>query len=173
MIRSTLLRAGALVTSLAAAPLALAQQTLPAPGTAPAPAGMPEHWGFIGVMAGMGLLFTLGIIAIVFFTENRRQRQKLALVERLVTGGQPVPRELMTNEPRMLTLPEQYRHDIRRAIAFMCWGIGFSVVFYMLSAGNPRSAAWGLLLILPGLGNFLKAWLVAREIARGSADGTR
>ena len=43
----------------------------------------------------------------------------------------------------------------------------------MLSAGNPRAAAWGLLLIVPGLGNFVKAWLTAREIARGSADGQR
>jgi hypothetical protein len=167
MIRSTLLRAGALVTSLAAAPLALAQESVRPPAT------IPEHWPFIALMAALGMLFVLGIIAIGFLTENRRQRQKLALVEKLVTGGQPVPRELMTNEPRLLTLPEQYRHDIRRAIAFLCWGIGISFAFYMLSAGNPRAAAWGLLLIVPGLGNFLKAWLTAREIARGSAGGER
>jgi hypothetical protein len=167
MIRSTLLRTGALVTSLAPAPLVLAQESFPPPAV------VPEHWAFIALMAGLGMLFVLGIITIVFFTENRRQRQKLALVERLVTGGQPVPRELMTSEPRQLTLPEQRRYDIRRGIAFLCWGVGISVVFYILSSGNPRAAAWGLLLLLPGLGNFLKAWLAAREIARGSADGAR
>ena len=167
MIRSTLPRAGALVTSLAAAPLALAQESFPPPAT------IPEHWPFIALMAGLGMLFVLGIITIVFFTENRRQRHKLALVERLVADGKPVPRELMTNEPRLLALPEQYRHDIRRAIAFLCWGIGFSVVFYILSRGTPEAAAWGLLLIIPGLGNLLKAWLTAREIARGSAGDQR
>ena len=162
MFRSTLIRMGALVTSLAATSLAFAQE----PATRP-------PWGFVGVMGGMGLLLAVGIIAVVFFNESRRNRDKLATVERLVTSGQPVPRELMTNEPRLLTLPEQYRHDIRRAIAFLCWGIGFSVVFYILSGGQPRAAAWGLLLIVPGLGNFVKAWLTAREIARGSAGGQR
>ena len=163
MIGSTLLRAGALVTSLAAAPLALAQE-LRTP---------PPPWEFVGLLGLAGMLLAFGIIAVVFFNESRKNRDKLATVERLVTGGQPVPRELMTNEPRLLTLPEQYRHDVRRAIAFLCWGIGFSVVFYILSGGQPRAAAWGLLLIVPGLGNFLKAWLTAREIARGSAGGQR
>src|SRR5262245_39786522 len=120
---STLLRTSALLASVAAAPLALAQQ----PATTPA--NFPEHWGFIAVMAGLGMLFVLGIITVVFFTENRRQRQKLALVERLVTNGQAVPRELMVNERRQLTLPEERRRDIRKAVAFLCWGIGISVVF--------------------------------------------
>ena len=160
MLRSTLIRTGALVTSLAATPLAFAQE----PATSP-------PWGFVGVMGGMGLLLVLGILVVIFFNDTRKHRDRLATVERLVTNGQPVPRELMTNEPRQLTLPEQYRHDIRRAIAFLCWGIGISLVLYMLSTGNPRAAAWGLVLVVPGLGNFLKAWLTAREIARGLAGG--
>jgi hypothetical protein len=32
-------------------------------------------------------------------------------------------------------------------------------------------AAWGFLFLLPSLGNFAKAWLTAREIARGG-NGT-
>jgi hypothetical protein len=167
MIDSTLLRAGALMTSLTVAPLALAQESFPPPAT------IPEHWPFIALMAGLGMLFVIGIVATVLFMANRAQRQKLALVEKLVTSGQPVPRELMTNEPRQLTLPEQRRYDIRRGIAFLCWGVGLSVFFYIVSSGNPRAAAWGLLFLLPGLGNFLKAWLAAREMARGSADGAR
>src|ERR1700741_5279062 len=161
---STFLRAGPLAIGLGAAPLALAQPLAVTP---------PPHWTFIAVMAGMGMLMVLGILAMLFFNENRKNREKLAVVERLVTGGQPVPRELMINEPRQLTLPEQRRHDIRRGIAFLCSGIGIGVVFYIVSGGNPRAAAWGLLFIVPGLGNFLKAWLTAREIARGSADGSR
>jgi hypothetical protein len=36
-------------------------------------------------------------------------------------------------------------------------GHRLAVVFYIVSGGNPRAAAWGLLFIVPGLGNFLKA----------------
>ena len=162
MFRSTLIRTGALVTSLAATPLAFAQE----PAT-------PPPWGFVGVLGSVGMLMVVGILAVIFFNDTRKNRDKLALVERLVTDGKPVPRELMTYGPVQLSLPEQYRHDVRRAIAFLCWGIGFSVVFYILSGGQPRAAAWGLLLIVPGIGNFVKAWLTAREIARGSAGDQR
>ena len=164
MFRSNLIRTGALVASLGLASLAFAQE----PSTS-----TPPPWAFIGVMGGMAMLMTLGILALVFFNDSRKNRDKLALVERLVTDGKPVPRELMAYGPPQLSLPEQRRHDLRRGIAFLCWGIGFSVVFYILSRGNPGAAAWGLLLIVPGLGNFLKAWLTAREIARGSAAGQR
>ncbi len=164
MIRSTL-RAGALLTGLAAAPLALAQT--------PAAAMPPAQWGMIGMFSGFGMLMVLGIIAIVFFHDSRKNRDKLGLVERLVAEGKPVPRELMLNERPKLTLPEEQRRDIRRAIAFLCWGIGVSVVFYIVSGGIPQAAAWGLLFIVPGLGNFLKAWLTAREIARGPFDSAR
>jgi hypothetical protein len=165
MNRSILLRTGALLTSLAATPLALAQ--------VPQAVVPPPHWGFIGMMAGFGMLMVLGIISLVTLANNRAQRERLALVEKLVTDGKPVPRELMVNEPRQLTLSEEYRRDVRRGIAFLCWGVGIGVVFYIVSGGNPRAAAWGLLFVVPGLGNFLKAWLTAREIARGAADGSR
>jgi hypothetical protein len=163
MIGSTLRRMVPAIAGLSIAPLALAQ---------PAAAILPQ-WGFIGMLAGFGMLMVLGIIAITFFTTGRAQRDRLALVERLVTDGKPVPRELLVTEPRTLTLPEERRRDLHRGIAFLCWGIGIGVVFYIVSNGNPRAAAWGLLFIVPGLGNFLKAWLTAREIARGGVDGPR
>ena len=162
MFRSTLIRAGALVTGLAATPLAFAQ-----------PLATPPPWAFVGMLGVTGMLMVLGILAVIFFNDARKNRDRLATVERLVTSGQPVPRELMTNEPRQLTLTEEHRRDVRRAIAFLCWGIGISLVLYIVYGGNPRAAAWGLVLIVPGLGNFLKAWLTAREIARGSAGGHR
>jgi hypothetical protein len=154
---STLGRSAVWLTSLWTAPMAFAQEA-----ATPVP-----HWGFIGMMAGFGMIFVLGIVTIVLLTNNRAQRHRLALVEKLITDGKPVPRELMVSEPRQLTLPEEQRRDIRRAIAFLCWGLGLGVVFYLVSGGNPRAAAWGLLFIVPGLGNLLKAWLTARELARG------
>lgn len=165
MRRSILLRAGTLATSSTVAPLALAQEALASAATTP-------PWSFIAFITGLGILFVLGIIAIVFLSENHRQRQRLALIERFVTNGQPVPRELMVPEPRRLTLPEMRRGDIRRGIAFLCWGIGVGLVLYIVYGGNPRAAAWSLLFIVPGLGNFVKAWLAAREIERAPTDGS-
>jgi hypothetical protein len=163
MFRSTLIRTGALATSLGVTPLAFAQV-----------AATPPPWFFIATLSSVGMLMVVGILAVIFFNDTRKNRDKLALVERLVTDGKPVPRELMIYGPPQLSLPEQYRYDIRRAIAFLCWGIGIGVVFYILAPGpGLRAAAWGLLLIIPGLGNFLKAWLTAREIARGPAGDQR
>ncbi len=158
---STSLKATALVASVLTTPMVLAQASAVA---------TPPPWTFIGMLSGFGMLMILGIIAIVFFNDARKGRDKLRLVERLVTEGKPVPHGLMVNERPPLTLPEERRRDIRRGIAFLCWGIGVSVVFYIVSGGIPQSAAWGLLLILPGLGNFLKAWLTPPDIARGLSD---
>ena len=130
-------------------------------------------WSFIATMAGLSMAFVLGILTIIFVTANRKQRDRLALVEKLVTDGKPVPRELVAMEPAPLTLPEERRRDVRRGVTLLCWAIAIAVVFYIVSGGLPRAAAWGLLFLVPGLGNFLKAWLTARELARGSADGSR
>jgi hypothetical protein len=162
MSRSTLVHAATMAASLVAAPLAQAQQ----------PATMPEHWGFIGMMAGFGILFLLGIFVIGSFTESRRQRQKLALIERLLTSGQPVPRELMLSGPQHLPLPEERRRDIRRGITLLCWAIAVSAIPIIGSGGEWRYGIWGLLFLLPSLGSFLKAYLTAREIARGAPDGS-
>ena len=166
---STLLRPGALVIGLGVAPLALAQ--FPPQVLGAATPGPP--WSFIATMAGMGMLLAVGIIAIVFFNESRRSREKLALVERLLAEGKPVPRELMVNELRQLTLPEERRQDMRRGITWLCWALGIAVVFYFVSGRQPSALAWGLLPLILSLGSFLKAWLTAREIARSAAGGPR
>jgi hypothetical protein len=158
-------RAATLAIGLLAAPLALAH--------VPPLVAAPPPFAFIGMMAGFGMVMVLGIITIVMLTNSRAVRDRLALVEKLVTDGKPVPRELLVNEPTQLTLPEERRRDIRRGIALLCWGIGVGVVFYLVSRDNSRAAAWGLLLIVPALGNFVKAWLTAREIARGPSNGAR
>ena len=163
MNASILLRAATLVTSLSAAPLALAQES----------ATMPEHWGFIAVMAGLGMLFVLGIIAIALIAEQRKARAKLALVERLVTSGQPVPRQLMTNEPVPLALPDERRRDVRRGITLLFFGLAVSLIPIIGSGGEWRYGVWGLLFLLPALGSFLKAYLVAREIAGGATAGSQ
>jgi hypothetical protein len=162
---SFFLRVGAVVIGLGAAPLALAQT--PIGGAVP-----PPHWGFIGVMAAMGILFLLGIFALGVVNENRKNRDKLAVIERLVTSGQPVPRELITGEAPPLPLPLERRRDIRRGITLLCWAIAVTAIPVIGSGGEWRYGVWGLLFLLPSLGSFFKAWLTAREIARGGSSGS-
>jgi hypothetical protein len=161
MIRSTLRRVAVLGAGLCAAPLALAQE-----------AAMTPPFGFIGVLGGMGMLMVLGIVALGVFNENRKNRDKLAVIERLVTGGQPVPRELITGEKPPLPLPEERRRDVRRGITLLCWAIAVAAIPVIGSGGEWRYGVWGLLFLLPSLGSFFKAWLTAREIARGASSGS-
>jgi hypothetical protein len=163
MNRSTLLRAGTLLTSLGAAPLALAQEGV---------TNLPKGLAFAAVMGGLGMLMVVAIIAVVSLNENRKNRDKLALVEKLVTSGQPVPRELMTNEPMRLPLPEERRRDVRRGITLLCWAIAVAAIPIIGSGGQWRYGVWGLLFLLPSLGSFFKAHLTAREIARGASNGS-
>ncbi|HJR69077.1 MAG TPA: DUF6249 domain-containing protein, partial [Gammaproteobacteria bacterium] len=114
----------------------------------------------------------LGIVAIALLNENRKNRDKMALIERLVTGGQPVPRELLTGEAPQLPLPQERRRDLRRGITLLCWAIAVTLIPVIGSGGEWRYGVWGLLFLLPSLGSFFKAWLTAREIARGTSSGS-
>jgi hypothetical protein len=131
----------------------------------------PAHLLAMAVFPLLGLLFVLGIIAIVNYNEYRQEQARLASIERLIAAGQPVPRELIAPKLARLTLAEQYRRDMRRGITLLVWAIGVALVFYFTSGGQWRPAAWGFLFLLPSLGNFGKAWLTRREMARGG-DGT-
>jgi hypothetical protein len=168
---STLRRTALLIGGLCATPLALAQN-INAPAALGQDVTTPPHWGFIATMGGMGMLMVLGIIAISVINENRKNRDKLAMLERLVTGGQPVPRELITGEVPPLPLAQERRRDIRRGITLLCWAIAVTAIPVIGSGGEWRYGAWGLLFLLPSLGSFFKAWLTAREIARGGSSGS-
>src|SRR5262245_41867674 len=103
-------RAGVLVASVCATSLALAQE--PAVAT-------PPPWAFVGAMAGMGMLLTVAIIAVVFINGSRQNRDRLATIERIVASGQPVPSQLIAGEPPRLPLAEERRRDIRRGITLL------------------------------------------------------
>ena len=168
MIESALRRSAVLVASLGTASFALAQ----GPAIIGEPAGPAPPWAFVAAMSAIGMLFVLGIIAAVFFNETRKNRDRLALIERLVTSGQPVPRELMAPGPLQLTLRDERRLDIRRGITLLAWAIAVALIPVIGSGGEWRYAVWGLLFFLPSLGSFLKAHLTAREMARRDPNGS-
>jgi hypothetical protein len=169
MIGSSLRPAVVLVGGVCAAPLVVAQE---AAEVAERSWVNDMHPAFMLAFPVSGMLFVLCIIGIALLHDRSMQRERLAAVERLVTAGHTVPRELITGEKPPLMLPEERRRDIRRGIAQLCWAIGIALFFYFTS-GQLRAAAWGLLFLLPSLGNFFKAWLTAREIARGTTGDAR
>lgn len=168
MIESTLRRSAMLLASLGTASFALAQ----GPAILGEPAAPAPPWAFVAAMSVIGMLFVLGIIAVVFFSESRRNRDRLALIERLVTSGHPVPRELMAPGPLQLTLIDERRRDIRRGITLLAWAIAVALIPVIGSGGEWRYGLWGLLFLLPSLGSFLKAHLTAREMARRGPNGS-
>ena len=87
MIGSTLMRGSALVTALAATPLAFAQE----------PALMPEHWPFVGLMAGLGMLFVIGVVVVALAHDRavrlreHRVRDREALHDHVILLLAPCP----------------------------------------------------------------------------------
>src|SRR5262245_55025022 len=124
------------------------------------------------VFPALGMVFVLGIVVVALLHDRRMQRDRLSAVERLVTAGHTVPRELFTGEKPPLPLPEERRRDIRRGITLLCWAIAVALIPIIGSGGEWRYGVWGLLFLLPSLGSFFKAWLTAREIERGASNGT-
>ena len=170
MIVSTVRRAGILIGSFSMAPLALAQVPV-TPGPAPQVLDSP-HMGFVALMAAFGMLFVFAIIWTVHYFQQRQARERLSLIERLVLAEKPVPRHLLSGEIPLLPLPDERRRDIRRGITLLCWAIAVAAIPVIGSGGEWRYGVWGLLFLLPSLGSFFKAWLTAREIARGGSSGT-
>jgi hypothetical protein len=164
VIGSTWRKTALLVACFAATPLALAQERFPHEMTA-------QMTAFVGLMAGLGMLFVFAIIWTVHYFQQRQARERLALIERLVSADKPVPRHLITGEIPPLPLPDERRRDIRRGITLLCWAISVALIPIIGSGGNWRYGVWGLLWLLPSLGSFFKAWLTAREIARGASSG--
>lgn len=164
MSGSTWPKTALLVCSLAATPLALAQEAAPHEMTA-------EMTAFVALMASLGMLFVVAIVATASYFQQRQTRERLSLIERLVLADKPVPRHLITGEIPPLPLPDERRRDIRRGITLLCWAIAVAAIPVIGSGGEWRYGVWGLLWLLPSLGSFFKAWLTAREIARGASSG--
>lgn len=156
MNASTLRSTGLLVAGLCVTPLASAQLTEPEvlPG------------GLVGII-GLALAMAVAIVGIALFHDRTVRRERLATIERLVAAGHALPSELAP-----LPLAEERRRDIRRGVTLLCWAIAVALIPIIGSGGNWRYGVWGLLFLLPSLGSFFKAWLTAREIARGASSGS-
>jgi len=117
--------------------------------------------GHVFVFAGMGMLFVLGIVAISLYFGTRIDRARLDAIERLLAQGQRVPPEMFqrTVEPP----PEiRRRRDFRRGVVLLGWALGVGGVFYILSGGQLRAAAWSLIFLFLSAASFLNWYLSDR-----------
>ena len=165
MIESNWWKTALLVGCLAATPLALAQET-------PYREMTSSMTAFVVAMAALGMLFVVAIVATASYFQQRQVRERMSLIERLVLADKPVPRHLITGEIPPVPLSDERRRDIRRGITLLCWAIAVFAIPVIGSGGEWRHGLWGLLFLLPSLGSFFKAWLTAREIARGASSGS-
>ena len=160
-------RIALLVGGVASTPMALAQTLLGQPAVQREVSPI-----LIIALVALGVAFVLGIIALSLFAGQRGERQRLKLIERFIEKGQPVPRELVAPEPAPRPTAAEIRHlDIRRGITLLCWAAGVSI-FLFIAFGDPRAAAWGLLFLFPGIGSFIKAWLIGRQSTGTDAHDT-
>ena len=117
--------------------------------------------GHVFVFAGMGMLFVLGIITIVFYFTSRVERARFELIERLLARGERIPPGVF-KRPNELTPEEERRRDFRRGIVLLAWGLGVGLVFYILSHGQLRAAAWSLIFLFLSGASFLNWYLSNR-----------
>jgi uncharacterized protein DUF6249 len=120
---------------------------------------IPAH---VVALAGMGMLMVLGIITIVFYFTSRVERARFDLIERLIARGERVPSDLF-KRPNEVPPEEQRRRDFRRGIVLLAWGLGIGVVFYILSHGQLRAAAWSLIFLFLSGASFLNWYLADRH----------
>jgi len=120
--------------------------------------GIPPH---VVVLGAIGMLFTLGVIAVVFHFIGRVERARLDVIERLLAQDKRVPPELF-NRTNELPLDVRRRRDFRRGITLLAWGLGIGLVFFILSHGQWRAAAWSLIFLFLSGASFLNWYLSER-----------
>jgi Flp pilus assembly protein TadB len=111
------------------------------------------------------MLFVLGIIFIALQSASRIERNRFELIERLLARGERVPPELLRRH-NDLPPEEQRRRDLRRGIVLLAWGLGVGIVFYIVSGGQLRAAAWSLIFLFLSAASFLNWYLSDRLEAR-------
>ena len=118
--------------------------------------------GIVGVF-GMPVL----IVFVVVFFRYRRRRENLAMAREYLNKGMPVPPELLHDSQTRedvdaMTPTTRGCSDRRRGIKFIGIGLGVSLAFFF---SDPRSHdwAWGLILIVMGLGYLFSGWIDGRR----------
>ncbi|HEY7672664.1 MAG TPA: DUF6249 domain-containing protein [Gammaproteobacteria bacterium] len=113
------------------------------------------------------MLLGFGVLAVVFALVARATKARYETIKLLIEKGQELPPELLAPHrppvPRSLTLAELQGYAVGWGVTWTCLGLGISVASYA-SSGELRSAAWGLVFLFLGIGSFINAAIIRRQI---------
>ena len=157
-VRNVVVCASLLVQPL----LALAQEVAPLPQR-----GLDFYVVFPAMLLG------LAVLVVVFLLVGRANRARYETVKLLIEKGQGVPPEFFAPhrpvaQSRALTPEELMGYAVGWGVTWTCLGLGISAASYV-STGQVRSAAWGLIFVFLGIGSFINAALIRRQIAKQAA----
>jgi hypothetical protein len=118
------------------------------------------------------VLLGFGVLAVVFALVARATKARYETMKLLIEKGQELPPELVAPHrppmPRNMELWEYRGYAIGWGNTFTCLGLGISLASY-LSSGDWRAAAWGLVFVFLGIGSFINAAVVHRQIKKQAA----
>lgn len=132
-----------------------------------------DQW-LVVPLAGLGILFILGIIALSLFSSQRESVRRARLIEKFLESGQPVPPEILRAPRAQPRISPQELATIsrRRGVALLGWGAGISLVLY-IGTGEPRAAAWGLLFLFLAIASFINARFFSGDRAPPPSDASK
>ena len=118
------------------------------------------------------VLLGFGVLAVVFALVARATKARYETMRLLIEKGQELPPELLAPHrppvPKNMTIEDYRGYAIGWGNTFTCLGLGISLASY-LSAGNWRAAAWGLVFVFLGIGSFINAAIIHRQIKKQAA----
>jgi hypothetical protein len=113
------------------------------------------------------VLLGFGVLVVVFALVARATKARYDTIRQLIEKGQELPPELLAPHrppmPKNLTLAELRGYAIGWGVTWTCLGLGISLASYV-SSGEWRSAAWGLVFLFLGIGSFINAAIIERQI---------
>lgn len=133
----------------------------------------------------LALLIPMAYIVFRFVLQSRKARLMHETIRHLAQLGQPIPPELLQQEPTHAALAtptlaqraERVARLLRKAVLAMCSGLGLGLMVYLLTLDNGEfngfhGWAWGLLPFILGLG-WLFLWVVESRQLRHEQTLTR
>ena len=113
----------------------------------------------------LALLIPIAYIVFRFVLQSRKARLMHETIRHLAQLGQPIPPELLQQDPASAALAvptlaqkaERVASLLRKAVLAMCSGLGLGLVVYWVNLDNGEFTgfhgwAWGLLPFILGLG---------------------
>lgn len=108
--------------------------------------------GLIIAVVAIVVIFLLApilILLLIFYFINKNRKQKMKLAQMAMEKGQPIPEQLLNNQPEEVT--DEYQKGLRQCFV----GIGLAIFLWL--AADEIGLGIGLLVFFIGLGKVVAA----------------